>query len=185
MKSKLIILIASCFILTISVFAQPNKGVKTASGKDFPEQETKVILYREKAFSGEFFFMDEATNFIPKRLVGNYYPNSISIPKGFVATIYEFVTDNGIPYGKAVELMENCPDLSVFGMDQKVSGVVVMKPIQPRAGFVWVRGKWSGKGKTATFMPGHWERARATGNDDSSSDTKPIVLPVVPFPGKN
>jgi hypothetical protein len=97
MKKNLMILIATYIISTITFFGQINPGVKTAPVKGLPEAEITVVLYREKDYLGEFFFMNEGTNFIPKRLVGNYYPNSIFIPKGFVATIYEFVTDNGIP----------------------------------------------------------------------------------------
>jgi hypothetical protein len=81
--------------------------------------------------------------------------------------------------------METCPDLNVFGMAQKVSAIVVVKTPELCPSYVWVRGEWNGKGKTATYMPRHWERVRAAGNDNSVNYTKPIVLPVVPFPIKN
>lgn len=33
--------------------------------------------------------------------------------------------------------------------------------MQPRAGFIWVRGRWDWRGNKWEWVPGHWERQRA------------------------
>ena len=54
-----------------------------------------------------------------------------------VAILYEHANEF-IGYGASVDLLEDCPDLSVYGFDKKTSYVHVFRA--ERDGFVWARG---------------------------------------------
>lgn len=75
---------------------------------------------------------------------------SVKVPKGFVAVLYEHVNEKG-GYGKYIELMEDCPDLSVYGLNDTVSYASVFFSVRPGGRYVRTK-KINGKP-----IPGHWE----------------------------
>ena len=76
-----------------------------------------------------------------------------------------------------LELLEDCPDLSVYGFDNKTSYVRIF-PAE-REGYVWVRASLH-NGEVAS---GHWQRKRASGapvNTGAAVVGPPIPPPTVP-----
>ncbi len=117
-KNSSVFLVIICFC-ALTNFAQiKTNGVKNATDKSFPERETMVILYEKPNYLNTFFFMKEGDNFLYKPYDGGDFASSISVPKGFVAIVYESLY-NRKPFGISVDLMEDCPDLSVFKLDKK------------------------------------------------------------------
>jgi phospholipase C len=116
-----------------------------------------ITLFEEPSFAGRSLALDigQRRFFTPDDF--NDVASSIQVPAGLVAYLYEHADDFG-PFGVAVDLMEDCPDLSVYGMAKAVSYVTVFSSTDPR-GFVWARATGSGD----TFVAGHWERQRANG----------------------
>jgi hypothetical protein len=143
--------------------------------ENFPD----VTLYTDANYAGQFIFVKTGA----VRFIGgndfNDKASSIEVPRGFVATIYEHADEKG-GYGRSVDLMENCEDLSKFDLNDKVSFIAVSP--SERAGFIWVRGRYNGKGGNATFMPGHWERKRVDGTmpDNSRAVVSPATASNVP-----
>jgi phospholipase C len=77
-------------------------------------------------------------------------------------------------YGAWVDLLEDCPDLSVYGFDKKTSYVRVFRT--ERDGFVWARGAM----RDGQFIPGHWERKRARGGSNLNSAVAVVAPPLPP-----
>ncbi|MEA2663141.1 MAG: phospholipase [Candidatus Eremiobacteraeota bacterium] len=82
--------------------------------------------------------------------------SSIRVPAGLAAMLFEDADDGG-GFGRSVDLLEDCPDLSKYGFNDKTSFVVVFSTVRP--GFVWIRNSI----QNGTFVNGHWERERASG----------------------
>ncbi len=130
-----------------------------AEVKTFPAGK-EVILYENPNYNGRFKSM----------VVGQYklddfndLGSSITVPAGLVAVIYEHANEKG-GYGNYVDLMEDCPDLSLYNFNGKTSYVIVFNP-SSRPGYVWVRNRMNNN----QFVPGHWERARADGTQPENS----------------
>ena len=151
-----ILIIANAFGGTS--YGQIKKGVKktlptveTASG-----QFTKVTLHSGVDFLDEFLELEIGTHRFDTRTGFNDTVSSITVPAGFVATIFEDA-DNYGGSGRSVDLMENCGDLARYDFNDKISFIAVFKSVRP--GFFWARGSI----RNGEFMPGHWERTPATG----------------------
>ncbi len=82
--------------------------------------------------------------------------SSIRVPAGLAAMLFEDADDGG-GFGRSVDLLEDCPDLSTYDFNDKTSFVVVFSTVRP--GFVWVRNSI----QNGAFVNGHWERERASG----------------------
>ncbi len=114
----------------------------------------EVILYEHPNYSGRF-----------KTLGVGQYPlsdfndlgSSITVPAGMVVVIYEHAKEAG-GYGIYVDLMEDCPDLSIYNFNGKASYVNVFRS-SSNTGLLWARNRIDKN----LFIPGHWERARANG----------------------
>jgi phospholipase C len=133
-----------------------------------------VTLFSDPQFTGSFVPVEEGDTRFPAEF--NDTARSVRVAPGYVAVLYEHANEFG-GYGAAVELLEDCPDLSVYGFDRITSYVRVF-PVSPpgREGFVWVRASMQG----GQVVPGHWERKRA---DGTTSDTGvAVVLPPTPAP---
>jgi hypothetical protein len=99
------------------------------------------------------------------------FPASAKVRPGSVALLYQHV-DAGGGYGVSVDLMEDCPDLAVYGLRWEVSYVSIFEATRD-TGHIWVRGKGSGD----SYVPGHWERPRASGvspNDVVGAPSPPL-----------
>lgn len=125
-----------------------------------------VTLFSDREFSGWDVQLEEGyTRFIAGF---NDVAVSIRVAAGFCAVLFEHANEFG-GYGASVDLLEDCPDLSVYGFDKKTSFVRVF-PAE-RDGFVWARGAIV----DGQFIPGHWERKRANGASPNSN--VPVVAP--------
>jgi phospholipase C len=89
--------------------------------------------------------------------------------------LYEHANENG-GYGLSVDMLEDCPDLSVYGFDKKVSYIRVFRT--ERDNFVWARGRMS----SGTYVAGHWERKRADGSPAPAGGAVAVVGPSLPPP---
>lgn len=143
---------------------------------DFPEQKDNVIVFDKIDYFGTFWILKE-NKVKPLILENKIEPitiKSITVPNGFVAIIYEFLDARPKVSGRSVELLEDCKDLSVFGL-KSISAIEVFKA--NKTGYFWVRGQWQGNSKTRKFMPGHWERVRANG--ENPNPKTPSVSPAI------
>jgi len=132
-----------------------------------------VTIYEDAGFGGRsktlapggyrFFMPDDFNDVV----------SSIQIPAGLAAQLFEHADDGG-GYGISIDLLEDCPDLSVYGFNDKVSYVNVFS-IADRPGFVWARSRM----ENGQFIPGHWERQRANGAlpDNSTAVVSPPYAP--------
>lgn len=118
--------------------------------------------------------------------------SSIRVPAGLCAVLYEHADDGG-GYGISVDLLEDCPDLSVYGFNDKVSYITVFSTAGPitevrdhrggttttrteiASGFVYARNRTV----NGQFVPGHWERQRASG---AGPDNSPPAIVSPPYP---
>ena len=82
--------------------------------------------------------------------------SSIKVPAGLAAVVYADA-DEGGGYGSWVDLLEDWPDLSKINFNEKISYINVFSTTTS-AGFVWARNAMV----NGQFIPGHWERQRAT-----------------------
>jgi hypothetical protein len=100
--------------------------------------------------------------------------SSIRVTPGTVAIVYRSADDAG-GYGVSVDLLEDQPDLAKFGLDQ-VSFVSVFPATKDNLYF-WARGAM----RDGQYIPGHWERNRASGNPAGS--TVAVASPPLPARG--
>ena len=133
-----------------------------------------VTLFSDPQFTGSFVPVEEGDTRFPVEF--NDTASSVRVAPGYVAFLYEHANEFG-GYGAAVDLLEDCPDLSVYGFDGITSYVRVF-PVSPpgREGFVWVRTAMRG----GQVVPGHLERKRADGS--TSDNGVAVVLPPIPAP---
>ena len=117
--------------------------------------------------------------------------SSIRVPAGLCAVLYEHADDGG-GYGISVDLLEDCSDLSVYGFNDKVSYINVFstagQSVQVRdhrtgttttttaSDYVYVRNRMV----NGQFVPGHWERKRASGALPDNSPPAVVSPPYAP-----
>src|SRR5262245_18409582 len=129
-----------------------------------------VTLFSDPQFAGLGVSLDEGhTRFITDF---NDTVSSIRVAPGYCAVLYEHANEYS-GYGASVDLLEDCPDLSVYGFDKKTSYVHVFRA--ERDGFVWARGAI----RDGQFVHGHWERRRA-GGGSPNSNVAVVAPPVAP-----
>ena len=112
-----------------------------------------ITVYDQPNFSGRSrtFFIGEYRLFTPEDFSDAI--SSIQVPQGLVAILYEHA-DEGGGYGRSVDLLEDCADLSKYNFSKITSYITVFAA--SRAHFVWVRNSI----QNGQFVPGHWERER-------------------------
>lgn len=129
-----------------------------------------VTLFSDREFAGLSVPLDEGhTRFTTDF---NDAASSIRVTPGYCAVLYEHANEFG-GYGASVDLLEDCPDLSVYSFDKKTSYVDVFRT--ERNGFVWVRGAI----RDGQFVNGHWERQRA-GGGSPNSNVAVVAPPIAP-----
>ena len=148
-----------------------------------------VTIYEDANFGGRSKMLGPGGYrfFTPEDL--NDVISSVRVPAGLCATLYEHADDGG-GYGISVDLLEDCPDLSVYGFNDKVSYVNVFPTTNgqvvvtdhrgggtttAQAGFVYARSRMM----SGQFVPGHWERPRARG---AGPDNSPPAVVSPPYP---
>lgn len=135
-----------------------------------------VTLFSEPQFAGSFVPVDEGDTRFPAQF--NDAASSVKVTPGYCAILYEDANEFG-GYGASVDLLEDCPDLSVYGFDKKTSCVRVFPA--GRDNFVWARARM----QDGQIVPGHWERKRAGGasvNGNVAVVSPPIAPPTAPQP---
>jgi phospholipase C len=129
-----------------------------------------VTLFSDREFSGWGVPVDEGhTRFITGF---NDAACSIRVAPGYCAVLYEHANEY-FGYGASVDLLEDCPDLSVYGFDKKASYVHVFRT--ERDGFVWARGAI----RDGQFVNGYWERRRAAGGSPNTN-VAVVAPPIAP-----
>jgi phospholipase C len=128
-----------------------------------------VTLFSDRQFAGSSVPLDEGETRFPADF--NDSASSVRVASGYCAILYEHANEFG-GYGASVDLLEDCPDLSVYGFDKKTSSVRVFRT--DRDGFVWARGAM----RDGQFIPGHWERKRASGASPNTNVA--VVAPPLP-----
>jgi phospholipase C len=129
-----------------------------------------VTLFSDRQFAGYFVPLDEGDTRFSADF--NDSASSIRVAPGYCAVLYEHANEYG-GYGASVDLLEDCPDLSIYGFDKKTSYVHVFQTERDR--FVWARGAM----RDGQFVPGHWEGKRARGGSALNS-TMAVVAPPAP-----
>jgi hypothetical protein len=127
-----------------------------------------VVVFDAANFQGASLALGLGTHALPD-FAGRV--QSIRVPHGLVAYAYEDV-DNGGGFGRAVDLLEDIPDLASLDLAQKISFINVFGT--EHDGMIWARGAQVG----AEYIPGHWERQRANGQ--KPPDNGPAVSPPIP-----
>lgn len=158
--------IISFFIALIflqSIYGQvkgDSRQPKTVNPKVKSQPAQEVILYENSNYSGRFQSLK-----VGQYPLGDFNDlgSSITVPKGMVVVIYEHSQASG-GYGNYVDLMEDCPDLSVYNFNGKASYVNVFSP-SSRPGYVWIRNRMDNN----RFIPGHWEHAKTNGTMPENS----------------
>ena len=130
----------------------------------------QVTLFSDRQFAGSSVPLDEGDTRFSSDF--NDSASSIRVAAGFCAMLYEHANEFS-GYGAWVDLLEDCPDLSVYGFDKKTSYVHVFRSERPD-GFIWARGAM----RDGQFIPGHWERKRASGVSPNSAVA--VVAPPLP-----
>jgi hypothetical protein len=131
-----------------------------------------VIVFSMRNFKGEhrvlglgehrFFTFEDFNDVI----------SSIKVPAGLVAMVYEHADDGG-GYGEYVDLLEDRPNLSAIGFEDRISFISVFSATHPR-GLVWIRNSI----QNGEFISGHWERQRA--GPPRPPNTVAVVGPPLP-----
>ena len=135
-----------------------------------------VTLFSDRDFAGWDVPVDEGHTRFTTGF--NDAACSIRVTPGYVAVLFEHANEY-FGYGASVDLLEDCPDLSVYGFDKKTSYVHVFRA--ERDGFVWARGAI----RDGQFVNGHWERPRASGvspNTSVAAVAPPIAARTEPLP---
>ena len=134
--------------------------------------EGPVTLFSDRQFAGSSVPLDEGDTRFTADF--NDAASSVRVAPGYCAVLYEHANEYG-GYGASVELLEDCPDLSVYDFDNKTSYVRVFRT--ERDGFVWVRAAI----RDGQFVAGYWERPRARVGPTPNS-TVAVVAPPIPPP---
>jgi hypothetical protein len=135
-------------------------------------QLQKVVLFEAPDFAGRSLSLDigEHRFFSPEDF--NDVASSIRVPAGLVAMLYEHA-DEGGGYGRAVDLLEDCPNLTIYDFDKKVSYVSVFAAATAE-GMVWARAII----ESGSFVAGHWERRRASGQGPANPGVAAVSPPL-------
>ncbi len=117
----------------------------------------QVILFENANFGGRIKALGVGQYRFHDSNDFNDMTSSLKVPAGMAVIIYEHANENG-GYGISTDILEDCPDLSVYDFNDKVSYINVINTVNPQ-GFVWARNRMTNK----QFVAGHWERKRANG----------------------
>ena len=177
---KQIIIAFFCLLFAGSLTSQVVRDHRTANpGKESvvnisPASSGAVILYENGNFAGQSksFVAGTYRFFTPADL--NDIVSSIKVPAGMAVVVYEHANSKG-GYGNYIDLMEDCPDLTVYNLNDKVSYLIVLNAARP--GFYYARGRMTNN----QFVAGHWERERANGQkpDNAPPGTVSILPPTL------
>lgn len=111
-----------CFISVMVVCLHLHSQIRRVTDHRNVLQKQTVMLYEGAGFSGQAKSLN-----LGQYLLSDFndMTSSIKVPAGVVVAIYEHGTATQ-GYGIWVDLMEDCPDLSVYNFNDKVSYVNVI-----------------------------------------------------------
>jgi hypothetical protein len=98
--------------------------------------------------------------------------SSVQVGPGYVAILYEHA-DEGGGFGRSIDLLEDCPNLSKYGFDKQTSYINVFAAT--RGPFIWIRNSL----QNGQFTLGHWERQPASGAPPANPEAV-VSLPLPP-----
>ena len=118
----------------------------------------EVLLYENSNYDGRFELVKPRTSGTGNYSLANFNDmvSSVQVPVGMVAVLYEHANEKG-GFGNYIILMENCPDLSVYNLSDKISYVTVFPA--KKTGYNYVRPK----NVNGQIIPGHWKRTSVGG----------------------
>jgi hypothetical protein len=116
----------------------------------------QITVYENVNFGGRSKLLGIGTYRFFTPVDFNDVISSIKIPAGLAAIVFADA-DEGGGFGIWVDLLEDWPDLSKINFNDKISYINVFSTTTS-TGFVWVRNSM----QNGQFIPGHWERQRAT-----------------------
>jgi phospholipase C len=134
-----------------------------------------ITLFEIVNFGGQAVGVDEGSTRFSTPAQLKDFASSIRVAPGHCAVLYEHANEFG-GYGLSVDLLEDCPSLSAYGFDKKLSFIRVFRT--ERDGYLYARGRMS----DGTYVPGHWERKRAGGSPARDAATVAVVGPALPPP---
>jgi hypothetical protein len=168
-----------CLVISVQgIRAQVKKNIHA---QEIKSQEIKpiaaetnqvVVLYENTGYSGQSKSLGIGQIKFDDNSGLNDKISSLKVGPGMVVMIYESGDNNG-GYGTFADLMEDCPDLSVYNFNDKISYVEVFSSRKPD-GMIWVRGKMV----NGQYIAGHWEREKANGQNPNSNIA--VVGPSIP-----
>ncbi len=128
---------------------------------------SNVVLFENANFTGQSKSFGVGMYRFNSPADFNDIASSIKVPNDLVAIIYEHANEAG-GYGNYIDLMEDCPDLSTYGFNDKASYLHVFSTSRP--GFAYARNRNTNN----QFVAGHWERERA--NSAKPDNSLPAVV---------
>ncbi len=132
-----------------------------------------VTLYTQTGFQGETRALSPGSVRFTDPSTFNDRAVSIQVAQGYCAVLFEDADDGG-GYGRAVDLLEDCPDLSVYGFSGIASYVIVFSTTNGT--LVYVRGQM----QNGAYVAGHWERQRASGAGPAQPTSATVSPPYPP-----
>lgn len=133
-------------------------------------QKAQVVLFENPGFTGQSKALSPGQYSLADF---NDLTSSLKVPAGLVAVIYEH-SGGTTGYGIWVDFLEDCPDLSVYNFNDKVSYINIFSATKDNQ-FVWARNAMV----NGQFIPGHWERKRAV---PPPPNTVTVVAPPIAAP---
>lgn len=132
----------------------------------------EVTIFEHANFQGRSRTLGEGKYQLVDANDMNDMVSSLKVPPGLVAFVYEHA-DSGGGFGIAADFLEDCADLSQFGLNDQISYITVFAA-QPPTGFIWARNAIV----DGQFVSGHWERKRASGALPPNAGV--VVSPPIP-----
>lgn len=160
-------ILAALLLIVQTLFSQKPERRPIATGVF---QKAQVVLFENSGFTGQSKALGPGQYSLADF---NDLASSIKVPAGFVAIIYEHSAGTQ-GYGIWVDLLEDCPDLSVYNFNDKASYITIFSAIKDNQ-YVWARNAMV----NGQFIPGHWERKRAT---PPPPNTVAVVAPPLAAP---
>jgi hypothetical protein len=145
-------------------FNNLTEGEDPMAGGNITVYENVNFAGRSKAFPIGTYRLFTPADF-------NDVISSIKVPAGLAVIVFADA-DEGGGYGIWVDLLEDWPDLSKINFNDKISYLNVFSTTTS-GGLVWVRNSM----QNGQFIPGHWERQRAT---PPPPNHVPVVGPAIP-----
>lgn len=136
-----------------------------------PVNNQAVTIYEHGNYGGRMKSLVAGTYRFYSAADMNDMVSSLRVPAGMAVLIYEHANEKG-GFGNYTDLLEDCPDLSIYDLNDKTSYLSVFSLSRP--GYVYARGKTV----NGQYVAGHWERQRADGRKPDNAP--PAIVSFLP-----